>query len=184
MTPIFQTTDTPLACTLATCGVPFDQDPETGADMPFAHYYSREILLRLGYKGSGLSLDDAARDAWRKGRAGLLVYCFQKVDPFEVVWKAYSRHETAMQGADELAGGVGSQCLTMLPVQPDIAAQICCQFAKNRKALLNGWKTAVPWMHLPGAVETVIEAGQEYRVGSMKLYRLGASAAAKQKIGL
>lgn len=184
MTQIFQTTDTPLACTLATCGVPFDSDPATGQPMPFVHYYSREILLRLGYEKSGLTLDEAARDAWQKGRAGLLVYSFQRVDPFEVVIKAYSRQETAMQQADQTAGGIGSQGRPVLEVPADLAAQICCQFAKNRKVLLHGWKTAVPWIHLPGEVRTEFEGGKEYRVGSMQLYRLGAGAETKAKIGL
>ena len=184
MTPLFQTQNTALAVTLATCGVPFDQHPRTGQPMPFLNYYSREILLGLGYKNSGLSLDDAARDAWQKGRCGLLVYVLQKVDPFEAVVKAFDEHSSMIARADEAAGRAGMQPLSALRVAPEIAAQICCQFAKNRKVMTEGWRTAIPWILLPGDVTTTRESGVEYRVGSMKLYQLGASADTKAKIGI
>jgi len=182
---IYQTADTPLAVTLATCGVPFDADPRTGQPMPFLHYYSAEILAKLGYKGSGLTIEEAARDALNRGRSGQIVYCFQRVAPIEDVLKAYQRHAAAIAAANQTAGGHGSQVLARMPaVPPDLAAQICCQFAANRSAMLTGWKTAVPWIHYPGEMREESEGGVTYRVGSFKLVPLGATAATKARIGL
>lgn len=167
---LYQTQNRALAITLATCGVPFAQDPEHGGDVPFIHLYDVAVLRRMkDEKGQprfkGEPLEVAARKAFQAGIPGLIVYNFQRTELCDRVLKAYDAHSLRLQQIDQ---GAPLAALT-LKIEPEDAAALCCQFTKNRNIFARDWKKLRPYLHLPGASEQRTEGGKTIIIGSFKL---------------
>jgi hypothetical protein len=174
--PLFQTQNTALAVTLATCGVPFATDPNGNA-IPFLNIYDAARLELLGYKG--WSLREAAHDAWKKGKPGKIIYNFQRTEELEKVIKGFDKRSAI------LAHPEFKDTDTTLPhLSPEEYGALCCQLLHNRKMLLEGWKTAMPHISIMGATHSQSENGREVTVGSFKVFSLNASPETLKKLGL
>lgn len=174
MKPIFQTQNTALAVTLATCGVPFPTD-ERGHPVPFVHFYDAPTLRRLGYQGWAPL--DAARDAARTGKRGNVVYNFERTDRLDDVIRIWDKHSLSIKEADS----AGRAAILTIPVDPQMVALICCQCLKNRSMMLEGWKTASPYYVVHGPTR---QESATVTVGSYKLISVNASADLREKISL
>lgn len=160
MQKFWQTQNTALAVTLATCGVPFAKD-ETGNDVPVLNIYDGATLKRLGY--SGWQLEDAARDAFRTGKRGLVVYQFETCLLLDRILKAYDTYSEGIRKSE--TDGVP---MDSVDVSPEDVARICCQFTKNRNVFVEGWRQVRPIVIEHGATRSYEENGRRVTEGSFK----------------
>jgi len=165
--PLFQTQNTALAVTLATCGVPFAED-EHGHAAPFLNIYDAEILRRHGYGGQ--PIEQAALDAHRRGIAGKITYNFQRTPALEKVIKGFDSHMLAIR-SPELA----QLPPPVLAIDEEVAGRLCAQLMFNRKAIIDGWKTAIPMVAIYGAMQKDTSGDRTEVRGSFKVYSLNAS---------
>lgn len=178
MIPLFQTQNAALATTLATCGVPFYKD-SAGTPCPFLNIYDAETLRRLGYKG--IPLEEAARQAWRSGKKGILVYSFERTELCDRLIRSYDK-QSASIAADDANSPIPTE--TPLDIEPEIAARLCCQYVKNRNWFTTFWRGSTPFLSLEGDKHTTTENGKSITVGSFKLISLNATKETRRLIGL
>lgn len=177
---IFQTQNTALAVTLATLGVPFATSA-SGQPAPFLNIYDPGILKRLGY--TGWNLEDAARDAHKHGRPGIVHYQFQRTPLLEKITAAYNKRHDQISSADFGAAAPPEE----IDIDPELAARLACQLLKNRSDMIAGWKSAVPMLVIPGNTSTGSDPtrpGGKVVTGSCKMISLNATAETRARLGL
>lgn len=174
----YQTQDTGLAVMLATAGVPF-MAGEDGKPFPFFNVYTAAILKRYGYP-AGTPLETAARDAWKSGKRGRIVYNFVRNDLCGRLLEVWHAHGKTMTAAD--AARCGDSALTV-GATPEVIAVICAQFAKNRKMLTESWRVVSPCIEACDS-RTEQREGATVIVGEHRLVSLNASPELRAKVGI
>lgn len=178
--PHYQTSDTALATTLATLGVPFATDAEGRPD-PAHNVYDPGLLKKMGY--IGWRAIEAARDAHSKKRPGVVTYNFVRTATLEAVVKAWDTRMSQIKSNDygETAA------LPPVEVEPDQAAIFAAQLWKNRHDIISGWQRARAFLCVPGETATANDPhrpGGKVVTGSAKMVSLNASEALLQTLKL
>lgn len=178
---IFQTQNTALAVTLATCGIPIPK-LESGKYCPFLNVYNAEILAKLGYRG--LDIETAVRTAHKEGKPGDIFYNFVRCPDQSRVCKAFGKQESLMREAERHGDGPTSTGTCTLNI--DEAARFAAQLLTNRKKLASQWLLATPFILLEGEVtfEPSDDGETATVVGSFTGYFLNASPAIRDHLRL
>ena len=152
-----------------------------GKAIPVYNIYNRDTLARLGYKG--WNLEEAALHALEHGKPGVLIYNFKRCDNCDRMVDAWGRHEKTIAGLD-----AGAEAYTVkageIPVSPEDLARILCQYAKNRKSLMNVWKMSSPLISITGETTKEDKGDRIISVGSLKCYSLNLNESARKHIGV
>jgi len=172
----YQTSNTALAATLATLGVPFAKGLD-GKPAPFLLVYDPSTLRRHGYKG--WNPIEAARDAHAKRKPGVVTYQFERTQVLESVVKVFEQASADLNSPENYHVDV------TLDITPEEGARFAAQLLKNRQDLAAGWQTAMPLVVIPGDVSTEKHAdGSTHTVGSCKAVSLNASPALLARLGV
>lgn len=157
----FDTNDAILAYCLHLSGVPYYDDTH-----PIKVIYSAEILdkFRNGadqpiYKG--WALEDAVKDAHKRGLRGHVQYFFQRSPRLSKLLKAYRDqcYEIERPDSQEYLHEVVAKLVAQLSganpgvttrIDPDVATmRLACVLLKMRVAFMELWKHQVPLVQIP-----------------------------------
>lgn len=164
----FITSNASLALALHKAGVPF-ADPRK----PCRNWYSAEILFRIGggqkdddgnvirsSRYAGMSLEDAAAQAFEEGEKGHVDFVFQHPKGLSKLCAAYADQEREIKEKDvigvELLDEISKRVAdgTMSPQEGKIRST--CVDQKMRGPFMNQWRNQVPMIKIdnPGRVTT------------------------------
>jgi hypothetical protein len=171
----YQTSNTALASTLATLGVPFAKGLD-GSPAPFLLIYDPSTLRKHGYKG--WNPIEAARDAHQKRKPGIITYQFERTPELERIVAQFEKTAAGLNDPE-------SYIPPTIDISVEQAAVICAQLMKNRNDLAASWQTAVPLVVLPGDCNVQKQAdGSTVAVGNCKAVSLNASPALLERMGV
>jgi hypothetical protein len=180
----FVTQNVKLAFAIYSAGVPFYKTP-------LVNTYTASKLKELGYTGQ--PIEEAARDAFSKNKAGHVAYSFNRTAELKSIIEAFD-HAQKQVDSDELfdfAESLG-RIITEFETGDITRAQF---IAKNialtldaRKAFLGLWRTHTPMIRVNKAGSPVTRDGANggkvvTHPGYIE-YSLNASPETRQRLGL
>jgi len=176
MQQFFQTQNTMLATALASAGVPFAE--ENGHRIPSVCLYHAENLAKLGYKGK--TLWDAAHDAWKRKRPGVIVYQFERCALLDRVIGAFDKMKKTLaeQATRTLGPDVPSE--TWPGLEPEDFGRIAAFIASNRSSLMDAWWKYPPLLAVYG--DAVTEGNVQ--TNSAKIISLNATEKTRAELGI
>lgn len=165
-----------LATVLASAGVPFAE--ENGNRIPAICQYHAQNLARLGYKGHPLW--DAAQDAWKRKKAGNIVYQFERCELLETIINAFDKTKLAMAKQAEQAHGPNTPGETFEKLTAIDIGRIGGMLAANRDWMMNAWTFTPPILCIYGEPTT----DGNTQTNSCKIISLNASDETRKKVGV
>lgn len=168
----FQTNDTALANTLALCGVPAPKD-ERGQPVPQIMIYDTAALRKLGYRGT--SVDEAAKQAMKDGKAGVRVFQFEPSPLLDRIVKAHN------QAAAWLKAGKN---INLPEVEPADVASIVLAANQMRRKMLSAWNIPAVISSDHSTVGARTPEGGWKASGNFSAISVGASDALKSEVRL
>jgi hypothetical protein len=170
-------------------GVPW-HDP----DRPIRVLYSADILNKFTngsgdpiYKG--WSLEDAVRDAHKKGLRGHIEYVFERVPRLDILLAVFKRQVSELESAEGFAHEI------VLKVTQSIGTagwdvtmvRLACVFLKMRLPFMEKWQDMIPNVLIKNEGRVTRGGSGEVRTittPGFKIIPLNASAELKKKFGI
>lgn len=176
MQSLYQTQNTMLATVLASAGVQFAE--ENGHRIPALCQYHAQNLARLGYKGH--LLWDAAQDAWKRKKAGTIVYQFERCELLDTIITAFDKMKLTMAKQAAQENGPNTPGETFEKLTPVDIGKIGGMLAANRDWMMNSWTLTPPILCIYG--EAMTEGNTQ--TNSCKIISLNASEETRRKVGV
>lgn len=188
----YLTQNTALAATLSACGVPWWQVDGKAAGV--FTVYSRGVLRQFTgpggvpiYGDGSWTLENAARDAWKKKRPGIVVYRFIITPDSQKIVEGWTKQEARLaqiaEAGEEKPNDEGGQDMGPIDIDPALLGRIACQIFKNRKTLMEEWTRHEPWIAKEGDYRVENEGDKIITIGSLVARPINASAAVRKKLG-
>lgn len=181
--PFYQIQDAAIVAMLVTLGCKFVRN-DRGDVLPCMNVYDAENLAKLGYSGGTWALEDAARDAFQKGKRGRITYTLERDALLEELIGHWNKMSEMIERADHAAAGHGSQSDRIDDIDPAQAARLLCQYSKNRKVIANAWKSVEPLVCVRGSSKRRKEGDKVIITGSFKMISLNASQKTRRRLGI
>jgi len=176
----YQTQNSAIATMLHTLGVPWIVDNK-GNERRVVNIYTADKLREHGYRG--MTMKEAARQAVKDEKHGMVVYNFQATPLQKQLCEAWGKIEqTIIHQDDEVR--TGSHDLAKLEIDPEAAAAILCQYAKNRKHIVRMWMLESPLLMFSDVSKASTNNGGYEMIGRYKVISVDASPEVWKRLGL
>ena len=169
---------------------------------PARVYYSPDILNKFVnaagepiYKG--WELEDAVKDAYKKGRRGHVEYMFQRHPRLPILLKAFVDQSDYLKNAEGTADSVITALVQQAAtIEPDVlAVRMACVFLKMRAEFMEIWKVQIPIILIPNVghirrskqtfpTKDGIREGLVVETPGFKVVSMNASKETRKHLGL
>lgn len=140
----FHTNDFALAYSLHMAGVPWANEEREGEKRTTVlfHFYSEDMLARLGYRG--LPLIEAGKKAFADGAKGHVEYLFERTPRIEALLAAYSAQTKAIDAETgtgaEMVANLAARFIDGQMQADEFMVRLGVVTLRTRKNLANEWK--------------------------------------------